>query len=79
MVLLTHGHLDHCGYLPRLVTQGFKNSVFGTAPTLAIAAVILMDSAKIQEEDAERANEEEYTIHEPAYPLYTVKDAERTI
>lgn len=79
VVLLTHGHLDHCGYLPRLVTQGFHNSIFGTAPTLAIAAVILLDSAKIQEEDAERANEEEYTIHKPALPLYSVEDAEKTI
>ncbi len=79
VVLLTHGHLDHCGYLPRLVTQGFYNSIFGTAPTLAIASVILLDSAKIQEEDAERANKEEYTIHKPALPLYSVDDAEKTI
>jgi len=79
VVLLTHGHLDHCGYLPRLVSQGFHNSILGTAPTLAIASVILLDSAKIQEEDAERANEKEYTIHKPALPLYSIEDAEKTL
>jgi len=79
VVLLTHGHLDHCGYLPRLVKQGFHNSILGTAPTLAIASVILLDSAKIQEEDAERANEKEYTIHKPALPLYSIEDAEKTL
>lgn len=79
MVLLTHGHLDHTGYLPKLVTEGFKGTVTGTAPTLAIAEIIMMDSAKIQEEDAERANEEKFTVHEPALPLYTVKDVEKTL
>lgn len=79
LVLLTHGHLDHTGYLPRLFTQGFRGPVFGTAPTLAIAGIIITDSAKIQEEDAERANEEGNSIHEPALPLYTVEDAEKTM
>ncbi|MGB7843916.1 MAG: MBL fold metallo-hydrolase [Salinimicrobium sp.] len=79
MVLLTHGHLDHTGYLPRLVMQGFKGPVIGTAPTLAIAGIIISDSAKIQEEDAERANEEGSSIHEPALPLYTIEDAEKTM
>ena len=78
-VLLTHGHLDHTGYLPRLVRQGFNGTVFGTAPTLEITKIILLDSAKINEEDAERANEENYSRHNPALPFYTVKDAERTI
>lgn len=79
MVLLTHGHLDHSGYLPRLVAHGFKGTITGTSPTLAIAGIIMRDSAKIQEEDAERANKEEFTIHEPAEPLYTVEDVERTM
>ena len=78
-VLLTHGHLDHTGYLPRLVLQGFKGPVIGSAPTLAIAAVIMEDSARIQEEEAERANVGGYSIHEPAQAFYTVDDALRTI
>ena len=55
IVLLTHGHLDHVGYLPRLVNDGFSGKIMATAPTLEIAKIILEDSAKIQEEDAERA------------------------
>ncbi|MBZ9631442.1 MBL fold metallo-hydrolase [Salegentibacter sp. LM13S] len=79
LILLTHGHLDHTGYLPRLVNQGYVNPILGTPPTLGIAGVILKDSAKIQEEDAERANKEEYSKHQPALPLYTTSDAEKTI
>ncbi|MBZ9730980.1 MBL fold metallo-hydrolase [Salegentibacter sp. JZCK2] len=79
LILLTHGHLDHTGYLPRLVKQGYKNAILGTPPTLGIAGVILKDSAKIQEEDAERANKEEYSKHQPALPLYSLRDAEKTI
>ena len=79
LVLLTHGHLDHVGYLPRLVKQGFQGKIIGTAPTLAIAEIILKDSAKIQEEEAEKANKEKYSKHEPALPFYTVKEAEKTI
>lgn len=79
MVLLTHGHLDHTGHLPKLVAEGFQGIIRGTSPTLAIAEIIMMDSAKIQEEDAQRANEEEFTVHEPALPLYTVKDVEKTL
>ena len=52
MVLLTHGHMDHTGYLPRLVKQGFKGPIYGTNPTLDIAKIILNDSAKIQEQEA---------------------------
>lgn len=78
LVLLTHGHLDHVGYLPRLVKQGFTGKIMGTAPTLAIAEIILRDSAKIQEEEAEKANKENYTKHNPALPFYTVKEAEKT-
>ena len=78
-VLLTHGHMDHTGYLPRLVKQGFKGAIYGTNPTLDIAKIILNDSAKIQEQEAERANKEGYSKHSPAEPLYTLKDVERTI
>lgn len=76
VVLLTHGHLDHVGYLPLLIKQGFKGAIYGTPPTLEIARLILLDSAKIQEEDAERANHYRYSKHQPAKPLYDTKEAE---
>jgi len=79
VVLLTHGHLDHVGYLPRLVKQGFTGKILGTAPTLAIAEIILKDSAKIHEEEAKKANEENYSKHNPALPFYTKFEAEKTI
>lgn len=78
-VLLTHGHLDHTGYLPRLVIQGFHGKILGTAPTLDIAEIILRDSAKIHEEEAERANEEGYSSHKPALPFYTLEDVLKTL
>jgi metallo-beta-lactamase family protein len=76
-VLLTHGHLDHCGWLPRLVNQGFKGKIYCTSPTKAIAKLILLDSAKIQEEEADKANKEKYSKHEIAEPLYNVEQAEK--
>ena len=79
MVLLTHGHLDHVGYLPRLVGEGFSGEIWGTEPTLEIAKVILEDSARIQEEDAERANAEGFSKHKPAKPLYDTKDVKKTL
>src|SRR6185295_10584841 len=54
-VLLTHAHLDHSGYLPRLVRDGFKGSIFATEPTLELARILLLDSAKLMEEDADHA------------------------
>ena len=78
-VLLTHGHLDHTGYLPKLYSEGFRGTIEGTAPTLAITRIILRDSAKIQEEEAERANKEGYSKHRPALPLYTAEEAEHTL
>lgn len=74
LVLLTHGHLDHCGYLPSLVKQGFKGPIWASAPTIDLARIVLYDSASIQEEDARRANEENYSQHSPALPLYTIQD-----
>ncbi len=79
MVILTHGHLDHTGYLPRLLKQGFKGKIMGTEPTLAIAGIILRDSAKIHEEEAEKANKEGYSKHSPALPFYTLEEAEKAI
>lgn len=78
-VLLTHGHLDHTGYLPRLVSDGFNGKIMGTAPTLAITKIILLDSAKIQEEEAEKSNREGYATHNPDKPLYTVEEATLTL
>lgn len=78
-ILLTHGHLDHTGYLPKLVNSGFKGKIMATAPTLQVAELILKDSAKIQEEDAEKANFEGYSKHKPAEPLYDLTDVERTL
>jgi metallo-beta-lactamase family protein len=76
-VLLTHGHLDHCGWLPRLVNQGFSGKIYCSAPTKAIAKLILLDSAKIQEEEAEKANKDKYSKHEMALPLYDVEQAKK--
>ena len=79
LIILTHGHLDHTGYLPRLVKEGFSGKIVGTAPTLQITEIILKDSAKIQEEDAIRANKHKYTKHKPALPLYNLDDVDRTL
>lgn len=79
LVLLTHGHLDHSSYLPKLVKEGFKGRVLATAPTLALAEIIISDSAKIMEEEAERANREGYSKHSIAKPLFTTKDVEQAL
>lgn len=78
-VLLTHGHLDHVGYLPRIVQAGFKGKIYGTAPSLDIAGIVLKDTGKIQEEEAELANRHNYSKHSPAKPLYDLKDVAQTI
>lgn len=76
LIILTHAHLDHCGYIPLLVKKGFKGKIYMTKPTAALAQLILLDSAKLQEEDAERANKHHYSKHHPAKPLYTIEEAE---
>ena len=78
-VVLTHAHLDHCGYLPRLVGQGYRGRVFCTPATAELARIVLEDAARLQEEDAERANRKGYTRHQPAMPLFTVDDASRAL
>jgi metallo-beta-lactamase family protein len=79
-VLLTHAHLDHCGWLPRLVKEGFRGRIYCTAPTIDIARILLADSARIMEEDAEakrlRHQREGRRGPYPEVPLYTVQDAE---
>jgi metallo-beta-lactamase family protein len=79
VVVLTHAHLDHCGYLPRLVAQGFRGRIFCTAATADLAKIVLADAAKLQEEDAERANRKHYTRHRPALALFTEQDASRAM
>jgi metallo-beta-lactamase family protein len=78
-VVLTHAHLDHCGYLPRLVADGFRGRVFCTPATRDLCSLVLPDSAHIQEEDAREANRGRYSKHQPALPLYTSSDAARAL
>jgi len=74
-VLLTHAHIDHSGYLPRLVRDGFTGPVYATTATADLLKILLPDSAKLQEEDAEYANRRGFSKHRPALPLYTEQDA----
>ncbi|MBM3820253.1 MAG: MBL fold metallo-hydrolase [Acidimicrobiia bacterium] len=78
-VVLTHAHLDHVGYLPRLVASGFKGRVFCTPGTADLCKLVLPDSARIQEEDARQANKHRYSKHDPALPLYLETDAWRAM
>ncbi len=75
-VVLTHAHLDHVGYLPRLVAQGFRGRVFCTPGTRDLCTLVLSDSARIHEEDARDANRHGYSKHHPALPLYTTENAD---
>ena len=78
-VVLTHAHLDHVGYLPRLVAQGFKRRVFCTPGTKDLCQLVLPDSGRIHEEDARQANRHGYSKHHPALPLYGESDALRAL
>lgn len=78
-VVLTHAHLDHVGYVPRLVKQGFKGPVFCTSGTAELSQLVLPDSGRIQEEDARQANRHGYSKHSPAMPLYDEADAHRAL
>lgn len=78
-VILTHAHLDHTGYLPKLFQQGFTGPVYCTAPTKELTKYILLDSARLQEEEAAHANKYKTSKHNPAKPLYTTEDAEGAI
>jgi metallo-beta-lactamase family protein len=78
-VFLTHAHLDHCGYLPRLVKEGFSGPIYCTAPTRDLTKLILLDSGKLQEEEARYANSHGSSKHSPAMPLYDRKDAKQAI
>lgn len=74
-VVLTHAHIDHSGYLPLLVKNGFKGPIYATKATIELCSILLPDSGYLQEEDAKRANKHAYSKHHPALPLYTRMDA----
>ena len=74
-VVLTHAHVDHSGYLPRLFAQGFRGRVFCTPGTADLCRIVLPDAGRLAEEDARAANREGYTRHSPALPLFTEADA----
>jgi len=78
-VVITHAHLDHSGYLPRLVSQGFGGPIYCTSGTQALCEILLPDSAHLQEEDAKFANKHGFSKHSPARPLYSLADAERCL
>jgi len=78
-VVLTHAHLDHCGYVPKLVQQGFRGKVHATEYTTKLAEVILLDSARIQTEDAKWAAKKGFSKHNPPKPLYDEMDATRAL
>jgi metallo-beta-lactamase family protein len=78
-VVLTHAHLDHVGYLPRLIAQRYNGRVFCTAGTMDLCRLVLPDSGRIQDEDARQANRHGYSRHDPALPLYTEADAQRAL
>lgn len=73
-VVLTHAHVDHCGYLPALFRAGYRGPVYATRGTAELAAIVLPDSGRLQEEDASFANRAGFSKHEPALPLYTEED-----
>ncbi len=74
-LVLTHAHLDHTGYIPRFIKQGFCGQVLATRATVDLAHLLLPDSGHLQEEDAAYANKKRFTKHEPALPLYTYEEA----
>jgi len=78
-IVLTHAHLDHCGYVPKLVQQGFRGKIFTTEYTAKLAEVILLDSARIQTEDAKWAAKKGFSKHNPPKPLYDENDAIKAI
>jgi len=78
-VVLTHAHLDHCGWIPRLVKEGFKGRVYATPATVDLCGIILPDSGYLQEEDAAFHNKQKSSKHEPALPLYTSDEAKQAL
>ena len=75
-VILTHAHLDHCGWIPRLVKQGFRGPIYCTPATVDLCGILLPDSGHLQEEDASFHNKHKTSKHDPALPLYTMEEAQ---
>jgi metallo-beta-lactamase family protein len=78
-VLLTHAHIDHTGYIPRLVQNGFRGPIYSNAATHELCELLLLDSAHLQEEDAQYAARKNYSSHHPPLPLYTVAEAQKSL
>jgi metallo-beta-lactamase family protein len=78
-VILTHAHLDHCGWIPRLVKEGFRGPIYATPPTIDLCGIILPDSGHLQEEDAAFYNKIKKSKHNPALPLYTLQEAQDSL
>jgi metallo-beta-lactamase family protein len=78
-VILTHAHLDHCGWIPRLVKQGFRGVIYATPATIDLCSIILPDSGHLQEEDAAFHNKFKTSKHHPALPLYTLEEAQASL
>jgi len=78
-VVLTHAHLDHCGWLPRLVKEGFRGPIYATPATIDLCGILLPDSGHLQEEDAEFYNKHKKSKHDPALPLYTEEEAQASL
>lgn len=78
-LLVTHAHIDHTGYIPRLVRLGFNKKIYCSEGTYDLCKILLPDSARLQEEDAAYANKKKFSKHEPALPLYTEQDAEKAL
>src|SRR3990172_5633034 len=78
-VVLSHAHIDHCGYLPLLVRRGFHGPVYCTPATRSLLNIMLPDAAHIQEEEAAYANRKGFSKHRPAEPLYTIRDAQNAL
>ena len=78
-VILTHAHLDHCGWIPRLVKEGFRGPIYATPPTIDLCGIILPDSGHLQEEDANFYNKTRKSKHSPALPLYNFDEAQNSL
>ena len=79
VLVLTHAHIDHCGWIPRLVKEGFRGPIYATPATIDLCGILLPDSGHLQEEDAEFYNKHKKSKHDPALPLYTSEEAQNCL